>query len=190
MQSAFALFWSVACLALPYFSTLSHKRHKYRKKKIVIEREICVLISPQLLSETFPILRSIELDIKMYTSLHIKFPLFLFDFNETWTFSTYFRKILNISNFMKIRPRGRRDTTKLIIAFRNFCEKRLKQNAVREGGKISRACCTHLIKYTLKLLFVVGKCRVGIALSEKQTGFRPGSLSTDYVSTDWLHGAE
>ena len=102
-------------------------------KKIVIEREICVLISPQLLSETFPILRSIELDIKMYTSLHIKFPLFLFDFNETWTFSTYFRKILNISNFMKIRPRGRRDTTKLIIAFRNFCEKRLKTECCKRG---------------------------------------------------------
>ena len=32
--------------------------------------------------------------LKMYIGLHVKYPLFLFDFNGTWTFSTGFLKIL------------------------------------------------------------------------------------------------
>ena len=40
----------------------------------------------------------------MYTRLHTKYLLFLYDFNETWISSTEFRKILNIQNFKNIRP--------------------------------------------------------------------------------------
>ena len=52
---------SVACLAVPYFSTLSHKRHDSRKN--VIEHEMCVLIFFTTLSETFLILRRNERDM-------------------------------------------------------------------------------------------------------------------------------
>ena len=67
---------------------------------------MCGLISPQRLSETFSILRRNERDIKMYIGLHVKYPLLLSDFNDTWAFSTYFRKILKISNYMNIGPVG------------------------------------------------------------------------------------
>jgi hypothetical protein len=49
---------SVACLDLPYFSTLSHKQHIFRKNLLNM-----FLFSLQLLSATFLILRRIQQDI-------------------------------------------------------------------------------------------------------------------------------
>jgi hypothetical protein len=41
----------------------------------------------------------------MYIGLHVKYPLFLSDFNEL-NFLNTFSKNIQISNFMKIRPVG------------------------------------------------------------------------------------
>jgi len=45
-----------------------------------------------------------EILSKMYNGLHVRYPLYLSDFNETSIFSADFRKILRTSNFMEIRP--------------------------------------------------------------------------------------
>jgi len=47
---------SVACLALLYVSTLSHKRHDFRKEKYLHTVKCVFRFSQQLLSETFLIL--------------------------------------------------------------------------------------------------------------------------------------
>ena len=52
---------SVDFLAMPYFSTLSHKRYDFREK--VFEQKVSVLIFYTTLSETFLILRIIPRDI-------------------------------------------------------------------------------------------------------------------------------
>jgi hypothetical protein len=91
---------------------------------------MCVFwFSQQILSETFLILRRIQRGIvtNMHR-LHVKHPLFLSDFNESWTFSTDVSKNIQILNFMKIHLVGaelfhgdrRKYTKKLRATFGNF----------------------------------------------------------------------
>jgi hypothetical protein len=65
----------------------------------------------------------------MFIGLHVKYPLFLPDFNETLIFEIDFRKIHikfheNSSSGSRVVPYGRTDgrtdMTKLIVAFRSF----------------------------------------------------------------------
>jgi hypothetical protein len=114
----------VACVAIPYFSTLSNKQHDCQEK--VTEHKILFVFYLQLLSETFLILRRIQrhIFINVHTSA-CKVPLFLPYFDETCIFSKDYRKIL-ISCFMKIRPGSsivpceRTEMAELIVAFRHF----------------------------------------------------------------------
>ena len=87
--------------------------------------------SLQFLTERFFILNRITWDmVKMYIGLHVKYPLFLSDFNEILIFSKDFSKKSQISNFMKIHPVGaelvRKRTDRHNEAnsgFSQFCER-------------------------------------------------------------------
>jgi hypothetical protein len=83
----------MACLAVPYFSTLSYKRHDFRK--IVIELKMWVLIFFTNLFETFLSPRIIQLDITVNVPRYsCKVAVILSGFNATGIFSTDFRETL------------------------------------------------------------------------------------------------
>jgi hypothetical protein len=79
---------------IQYVPTLSNKGTIFEKKNLLNIK--CVFwFSLQLSSEILLILRRNEHGrSKMYIGFHVTYILFLSDFNETWIFSTYFRKIL------------------------------------------------------------------------------------------------
>jgi hypothetical protein len=85
-----------------------------------------VLIFSTNLSETYFILEEMsKVWSQMYIGLHVKYPLFLSNFNETWIFLTGFQKILKhqtswISIQWEMSCSMQTDMTKLTVAFHNF----------------------------------------------------------------------
>jgi hypothetical protein len=128
IQYTCALLSFVACPALQYFSTLSHKRHDFRKRKLLNLK--CVFsFSLRSLSETFLMLRRTERDmtINVYWC-SCKVPVVFVRVSWNLKFLDRFSNNVQISNFIKIRPVGaelfhadrRTDMPKLTVAFLNF----------------------------------------------------------------------
>ena len=81
----------------------------------------------------------------MSKCLHIKYPLFLSDFNENRIFLTDFQKISNIkfnqnpSSGSRVVACGQMDVTNLIVAFRNFANAPTNGFSVWFDGRIGMA---------------------------------------------------
>ena len=87
---------SLACPAVLNFYTLSHKRHDFRKKK-VLNKKWVFRFSLQLLFETFlNLTRTSEIWSEVCIGVSVKYPSFLFDFNGTWFFLDIFSKNTHI----------------------------------------------------------------------------------------------
>jgi hypothetical protein len=108
----------------------------------------------------------------MCTGRHIRYALFLSNFNDTSILSADFRqKNTQMSNFTEGRPvgascamrnghthrqtDGRTDAqthlTKLTVAFRNFCEKRLKKPPEKFTANVTTCICIHTNRMHLKI---------------------------------------
>ena len=88
----------------------------------------CVQIFLQLLSEAFLILRSIQRGNSVNVhSVDVKYSLFVSDFSETWHVVGKYSNIRfhkNLSIGSRAVQIGRQlGVKKLIVAFRNFCER-------------------------------------------------------------------
>jgi hypothetical protein len=90
-----AILTSVACPALPYFPTLSHKRHDFRGEGELFSINLCFDFLYNFCLKHFLVPRRIERDIVNVRTvgLQVKCPLFLSYFDETWIFWADFRKI-------------------------------------------------------------------------------------------------
>jgi hypothetical protein len=85
----------------------------------------------------------------MYIGLHVKYLIFLLDFQETWVFSIRVPKFSQISNYTKIRAVEvrvvpcRRTIMTLITAFRNFTNAPAEfLTLTSDSSKSSRALST------------------------------------------------
>jgi len=127
MHCACVIFSSVAYPALQYFSTFSHKRHHFRKKKNIYWTQNAFWFSLKICLKHLSFREEFSKILsKKYFGLHVKYSLFLSDFDETWLFATDFRKVLiyHISwkSFrwelsLSMQSDGRMNMTKLTVFF-------------------------------------------------------------------------
>ena len=84
---------SVACLGLPYFSTLFHKRHDFRKE-LYLTLNVCFDFLYKSVWKIDVWEQFTAILSRMYLGLQVKCRLFLSYFKQTWIFSTDCRKVL------------------------------------------------------------------------------------------------
>jgi hypothetical protein len=135
MQSACAMFYCYLWpLHLQCFSILSHRRHNFCKKKSHWRQKV-FWYSVQFLPQIF-ILRTIQRDI--VKNAHGSLLRLLSDFNDTWSTSTDFRKVLKYEILWKsvqwkpsccMRTDGRRHD-EANRRFSQFCSRAIRTVAL------------------------------------------------------------
>ena len=94
------ILWSVACPALPYISTLSHKLQDFRGKKLFSTK-----LSVYLLCENFLILRRTQRDTVINVCrFSCKVPILLVRFERYLNFLQRYLNNTQVLHIMKIRP--------------------------------------------------------------------------------------
>ena len=133
----------------------------------------------------------------MWKRLHVKYTLFLSDFNESRIFSTDFRKKTYISNLIKIRPAGAElfhademgdEHDEVNSRFSQFFESARKcqhqKSWTYEAGNIP-AKYNFLVAMTTELLFEVGTVRIKVTLLatqfESKLAYRLHSSTLQYL---------
>ena len=115
------------CLASQCFSPYPTKGTIYEKK--AIESKCVFYFLYNIYLKHFPLQHEFSKVSQRYVRLHVKYPLFMSDFNETLVLSTDFRKILKYQiswKFLQWEPGcampmdSQTDMTNLIVAFRKF----------------------------------------------------------------------
>jgi len=118
---------SEACLAVPYLSTISHKRYGFREN--VTEHKMCVLIFSTILSQIFLVLRRIQRDIIINLNRSsCTVPVVLARLQRNLKFFDRLSGNTEIRNFKEIRQvgaelfhmDGETDVMKLVVTFLSF----------------------------------------------------------------------
>ena len=127
MQCACAYYIVICCLSgCTIFFLIIPRTARFSVRK---KRKLRYDFSLQLLSDTFLILRRIELDTyyhKCRQALLVNYRLFLSDFSESWMFWTDFREIPNTKFYenpsceSRAVSFGHTNRAKLVVAFSNF----------------------------------------------------------------------
>jgi hypothetical protein len=131
MQCTCAVFSSVACPALQYYSTLSHKLRDFSREKKLLNIKCVLIFSVTFIWNTSRYKKNWTMYCHKWTHiglLHVKYPLFLSDFNKTWIFLRQISEKRRNKEFGETGHVGaelflvdrQTDMTKLTVAFRNF----------------------------------------------------------------------
>ena len=81
----------VACLAVPHFSTLSHELHDFPEKGFWTQN-VCFDFLHNFVWNIYRSKKNCAwYNEKKYIGLHVKYPLFVSDFHETWILWSDFR---------------------------------------------------------------------------------------------------